>query len=250
MYKRSWVLTIVLAILFSAIWLLPKGGDFQPSLLKTELPEVAVGRQGYDLKISDKELKQLAPDTSFLRKRYIDGSLDGMPPIDISIVFAGKDVNNSIHRPEVCLEAQGWNFISQRYTVLKNCTPKGGDIPVKEIVCERARTAKDKGVVKFETVDGKPIYDRRIQYYTFMGKDVVVAGHYQRTWEDIKTRLTEGKDQQWAYVTFSMDITEGKEPEIGEYWYQQLNVEQTRASIADFVSKSLPSMLRAEPKRD
>ena len=201
--KKSWILAIMVTLGLSLVWVVPNSGKFQASKLLNQLPEKLQDRIGVDLEISSQERKTLAPDTTFARKRYFQNVRENASPyVDVSVVFSGKDINNSIHRPEVCLRAQGWQFLSEKYVTVE---ANGEMIPFKEIVCARQRVATDKGPDK--NSKGETITDKRIQYYTFVGAEEIVAGHYERTLADMKMRVLKGTDQQWAYTTISMDVT-------------------------------------------
>jgi len=237
--KRLWTLFIMVVVGFSLVWVMPNAGKFQMSRLLSDLPEILVERTGKKLPISADEREQLAPDTTFARKRYSDKSASPDSFIDVSVVFSGKDINNSIHRPEVCLKAQGWNFESEKYI---NLDLDGKIIPFKEIICARPRVKNDK--LPHLNLKGEVIVDRRIQYYTFVGSEAIVAGHYERTWEDIKTRVLQGTDQQWAYLTISMDVTDNPSYDFGESYYNKLDLEQTQEAIKQFKLKALPVLLK------
>ena len=79
----------------------------QPVGIKLELPQFVGKWFGVDQKISDRELEMLAGDTEFARKVYTDAAGN---VIFVSIVLSGTDLDNSIHRPERCLPAQGWTI--------------------------------------------------------------------------------------------------------------------------------------------
>ena len=238
--KRVWKLAIMVMVGFSLVWLIPSSGEFRDSKLIGELPKQLIGRVGVELDVSDKERKVLAEDTTFARKRYFDDKVSNANPyIDVSVVFSGKDINNSIHRPEVCLEAQGWKFLSEEYITIK-----AGEIvvPFKEIVCSRARVATDG--LPDKNSKGETIVDTRVQYYSFVGEKMIVAGHYERTWEDIKTRIIKGTDQQWAYITISMDVTKNPTNDIKKaQGFKLFDVEHTRESLQSFIANAMPHLL-------
>jgi hypothetical protein len=164
----------------------------------------------------------LAKDTEFERARYINLEAPSHPPVEVSIVFSGKDLNNSIHRPERCLKSQGWNFEKERKVMVPGAMPDGSDMPFREIVCSKP--------VRLE--NGKEITIRRVQYYTFFGHTVVVEGHYARTLQDMKDRLFKGYDQQWAYATFSIPVT------------QAYNVKESEAILAAFIKELAPLVVK------
>src|SRR5712671_5802088 len=109
--KRLAVLLLFLGAGFSAIFLLPKTTVTQPVGIKLELPQFVGKWYGVDQKISERELQMLAGDTEFARKVYTDAAGN---VIFVSIVLSGADLDNSIHRPERCLPAQGWTIADTR----------------------------------------------------------------------------------------------------------------------------------------
>lgn len=237
--KRTWILSIMVVVGLSLVWLIPNSGEFKKSRLIEDLPERLVERKGVELEISAKERKVLAADTTFTRKRYFEELENADSYIDVSVVFSGKDINNSIHRPEVCLKAQGWNFESEKHVSIE---VDGMTIPFKEIVCSRPRVKNDR--LPYKNSKGETIVDRRVQYYTFIGTEKIVAGHYERTWEDIKLRVLKGNDQQWAYITISMDVTENPMDDTREVQYFNiLNLAQTKEAVKEFQIRSMPDLL-------
>ena len=206
MTKRLWILLGVMALGFSMIWILPKQKEMVMSRLSQDLPELVAGWESRETQVSEREKKLLAPDTEFSRRSYSNPGLPRFGGIEVSVVFSGKDINNSLHRPEICLRAQGWNFVRERSLIIPGVLPGGEDLPVREIACIRPRVVRD-GVEPPKNKDGEPIYDMRIQYYTFFGAEKIVSGHYDRTFADIEARLLHGYDQQWAYATFSVGVT-------------------------------------------
>ncbi|MGJ8672995.1 exosortase-associated EpsI family protein [Rubritalea sp.] len=204
--KRLWILLGVLSLGFSAIWILPKQKEMVSSRLSKDLPASVGSWTSEKREVSAAELKILAADTEFARRYYTDTYDKGFSGVEVSLVFSGKDINNSLHRPEICLRAQGWNFERERSIVIPNVFADGSGLQVREIVCVRPRV-KHNGVEPPKNKFGEPVYDKRIQYYTFFGAEKIVSGHYDRTFADIEARLFKGYDQQWAYATFSVPVT-------------------------------------------
>ena len=229
--KRLYILAAFLLIGFSMIWLIPRSGEMRLSRLKRHLPMEFGSMRGKSEAVTGKELDILAKDTEFERAQYINIDEPSRPPIEVSIVFSGKDLNNSIHRPERCLRAQGWNFKKERNILVKGAMPDGSDMPFREIVCTKPVKLKN----------GKEITVMRVQYYTFFGHTKVVSGHYARTFEDMKDRLFKGYDQQWAYATFSIPVTQVYADQglvnPGTLTY---NVEESEGILAEFIQKLAP----------
>lgn len=196
--KRIYILALTLAVGFSVIWILPKSESMKVSCLSRHLPMQFDTMIGKRVDITGKELQILAKDTEFERTQFTNSANPYHPPVEVSVVFSGKDLNNSIHRPERCLRSQGWNFVKERTVVLANVFPDGSDLPVREIVCKKPVTRDD----------GSSFEAMRVQYYTFFGHTGITESHYGRTFQDMKDRLFKGFDQQWAYATFSVPVTQ------------------------------------------
>src|SRR3954470_20737184 len=107
--KRLVTVAIVLLVGFSSVFLLPKSGKSSPAGIAMELPHYVGEWIGTDAEVTQREREVLAKDTLFARKTYTNLAGDS---IYVSIVMSGDDMTNSIHRPERCLPAQGWNLQS------------------------------------------------------------------------------------------------------------------------------------------
>ncbi|MGB2429023.1 MAG: exosortase-associated EpsI family protein [Akkermansiaceae bacterium] len=199
--RRIYILASILAVGFSFIWLLPKSESMKLSCLSRHLPPTFGTMVGKRTEITGRELDILAKDTEFERFQYYNTQSPNHPLVETSVVFSGKDLNNSIHRPERCLRSQGWNIVKERSIVLKNVFPEGSglppDLPLREIVCKKPIMRED----------GSTFQAMRAQYYTFFGHTAITESHYGRTFQDMKDRLFKGYDQQWAYATFSVPVT-------------------------------------------
>lgn len=245
MKTRAIVLLVAVVIFTGIVLLFPDVEGMKASRLSKNLP-TTVGRWiGKPQEPGEKEKQVLANDTEFERMQYVDTG-GRLPSVEASIVFSGKNLSQSIHRPEVCLRAQGWQFVSEKYLSWENLLPDGELLPVKEIVCRRLyQVANDEGDPEDVMLEnGEKAYIWRVFYYTFVGHEKIVSGHYQRTGEDIKDRLFKGYDQRWAYATFSSFITK-KHDEQG---FPQgdvlvLDEKETEGHIVEFLKKLLPIVI-------
>ncbi|NWK55190.1 exosortase-associated EpsI family protein [Verrucomicrobiaceae bacterium N1E253] len=229
--RRLYILACLLALGFSMIWLLPKSGEMKPSRLKRPLPMQFGSIWGKSTEVTGEELKILAKDTEFERAQYMNRDFPTRPPVEASVVFSGKDLNNSIHRPERCLRSQGWNFTKERKVMVKGAMPDGADMPFREIVCAKPVQLKNGEVVEV----------MRVQYYTFFGHTAVTEDHYGRTLQDMKDRLFKGYDQQWAYATFSMPVYNQSHVDLGMVHPSNVyTLEESEAILAEFIQKLAP----------
>ena len=229
--RRLYFLAAFLAVGFSIIWLLPKSESMKPSRLARNLPMQFASFQGKKVSVTGRELDILAKDTEFERASYANLDNRAHPAVQVSVVFSGKDINNSIHRPERCLTAQGWNFVKERKVVVKGAMPDGSDIPFREIVC----------VKPVQLENGKTIKTMLVQYYSFFGHSMITEDHYGRTLQDMKDRLFKGYDQQWAYATFSMPVTQiYADQGLTRPGRKTYTLEETEKILIDFIRQLAP----------
>jgi hypothetical protein len=232
--KRLYILAVFLAVGFSMIWVLPKSESMKPSRLARNLPMQFGSMRGKQVSVTGKELDILAKDTEFERAQYTNAAQPAQPAVEVSVVFSGKDLNNSIHRPERCLRSQGWNFVKERKVVVKGAMPDGSDMPFREIVCVKP--------VKLE--NGQEIKTMRVQYYSFFGHTVITEDHYGRTLQDMKDRLFKGYDQQWAYATFSMPVTQiYADQGLTRPGQKTYTLEETEKILAEFIRELAPLVM-------
>jgi hypothetical protein len=238
MLKRLIFLQVILAGGLSLIFLLPKAPPLQNSAISLDLPNVLIMSgwgAGKSISPSGKELDILAKDTEFSRRNYYRSTnLEGQPGaqevIQASIVLSGKDPNNSLHRPERCLPAQGLNLLasSELPVVLKG----GQQIKLTKLKC----SATDPS--------NKSTYTH-LNYYLFVGHDSIQHTHYGRTGKDMRDRLMEGYDQRWAYLTISSNLIKvvDKDEDGKTYLSALLTEEETDRDVAEFVAELAPEII-------
>ena len=191
MIKRLLILQSILAVGLGSVFFVPKDIRMQPSAIGLSLPESIGDWQGTDQPISQGERDILGPDTQFARKMYSNAVGD---EVYASVVISGPDMNTSIHRPERCLPAQGWTITDSRTATLPTAS---GSLKATRLHNIRAMRANN----------GEQVTINSINYYWFVGHSDVTASHFERTWIDIRDRLVNGRNQQWAYVTVVAIVT-------------------------------------------
>ena len=248
MKRRLVILSLIVAVFAGIVLAFPESPGMKPSRLAKSLPET-VGRWGgkpEEPGVAEKE--KLAKDTEFERMRYEDQA-GQLPSVQTSIVFSGRNLSQSIHQPEVCLDAQGWEFMAQKRHDWKGLLPGDEVLPVKKILCRRVLFRKNEEGDYEDVIlpNGEKAYIWRVFYYTFFGHESIVSGHYERTAEDIKDRLLKGHDQRWAYATFSSFVTQ-KHRDQGLRFESGagLDEKQTEAHIQTFLKMLLPIVV-SEP---
>src|SRR5688572_23139791 len=139
--KRLTILLLVVAFGFGAVFLLPKSAA-QPFGINLELPRHLSGWVGEDEQILQKERETLGKGTEFARKRYRNDYLLRAPgySVLVSVVLSGHDMSNSIHRPERCLDAQGWTRLDSSEVQIDSSS---GRFPVTRLYNRMSRRNDD-----------------------------------------------------------------------------------------------------------
>ena len=221
--SRLLILQAVLAIGLGGVFLVPRQSRMQPCRVRMELPEMLGDWFGKPAEVTVKEHEILAGDTQFCRKVYDDGFGDR---VLVSIVLSGQDLDNSIHRPERCLPAQGWNLQSSTSLSIPVPEAAGGHLPVTRL----------EGVRQERGGNGQVINIHNLNYYWFIGYSDITASHIEREYIDMKDRLLHGYNQRWAYVTVASPITKGLVPDGRDE-------QQTDAMIQDLIRRVYPRIV-------
>lgn len=226
--RRLWFLLVFLFVGFGAMELLPRSGTRPEPGVAMQLPEYIGAWYGQDVKVSEKESAILGEQTRFVRKLYTNGRGDS---IYVSIVVAGEDMSISIHRPERCLPAQGYNILDARTATLP--------LPSGSLTTSRLHTERP-----LFTPDGKPVIwkgksavEYSLMHYWFIGCKEMTHNHTVRYFLDARDRLFKGCDQPWAYVTVLSRISEGFE-KFGR------NEAQTDAFMREFMQQLVPAIVK------
>lgn len=227
--SRLLVLQALLACGLGTVFFIPREEKIQPSRVNMDLPVMLADWKGEPAQVTQQEHEALASDTKFSRKLYSDPFGD---QIFVSIVLSGQDLDNSIHRPERCLPAQGWRLVDSTALTLPVASAPGGLLPVTRLHDVRQRN----------TADGHVFSVYNLDYYWFVGFSDITASHFQREFIDIKDRLLHGYNQHWAYITVSTLITEGL-PGVRDGRSEQ----QTDIMIQRLIQDLYPEIIKPEP---
>lgn len=195
--SRLLILQALLACGLGTILFIPRESDIQPCRVRMELPELLGGWAGKPAAVTAAEHAMLATDTQFCRKVYEDG-WGGQ--VLVSIVLSGNDLDNSIHRPERCLPAQGWIIQDSKSLALPVPAAPGGMLPVTRL----------HNMQQVNLGNGRIGENYNLYYYWFVGYTDITASHLQREYIDMKDRLLHGYNQRWAYVTVAAQITKNE----------------------------------------
>ena len=207
MLSRLLILLVTLIAGLSAVLLLPAQIRLLDSAVRTQWPiQAGPWVKMRDTQPSPEEISTLANDTKFFKAQYMRSGSN--VPLEAGIVLSGDDINNSIHRPERCLEAQGHTNLT--HNSLSIPLPGGHNLPVMRLTTRcRRELPKPPG----SDQPAQVVSYRVLTYYWFVGHDIVTSGHYMRTFKDMSDRILHGSNQRWAYITLSISLNDTPEVE-------------------------------------
>jgi hypothetical protein len=252
---RTRFLTTFLAVTagFSIVFLLPTNYELAQPRIDPELPTFVGNWFGEPVEVTQAELNALAKDTKFSRRLYTDTA--GDLNLQVSIILSGHDMNTSIHRPERCLNAQGWTITSSEDVVI---TAPTADDPAQQEDVAVMRTHQVKFVdlpMPQESQQTTPAVRRTfgVTSYFFVGADAITNSHWTRTFHDMWRRLATGQNQRWAFVmvsgTYGSYVVppEGLTPERQQEYDEALAERRVKVEerIDEFLTQLLPQALHS-----
>jgi len=189
---------------------------------RVQVPDLTGGDFfGSQAAVSETEHTILPADTEFARKNYDDFHGHN---IFFSIVLSGKQ-QYTIHPPQVCLVAQGWNIIHEENVPIHLAS--GQDLVVRNLTIQR------------DVIDSRKRHRSVYAYYMYwyVADGITTPSRDVRNWVSSWDRILHNRDHRWAYVIAMSLITESSRPD-------GINAEQTRKMLADFISQIVPTFQR------
>lgn len=158
---------------------------------------------GQDAEVSEVERRTLPPDTGYSRKNYVS-LRDRRNTVFVSIVLSGRD-RTSIHRPEICLEGQGWTIRSGgRHVFERPAIEDGARYGLQPVTLLRI----DR---EFRVEDGRTVKVPALLAYWFVGADKTVSSNMGRLMHSSIDRLRHLQAHRWAYVIVQTHALDGEE---------------------------------------
>ena len=192
-----------------------------------ELPTLVGEFWGTSEPVSPSELAMLPGDTAFAKKTYQD--LSGTA-LNAQIVLSGGE-KRSIHRPEICLPAQGWTL--QSGEVIPVTLSNGRTLDVMKLTVTR----------QVEVAPGERRAMKSYFLYWFVGKNTTTPYHWVRlakaNWDMVLSKI----QHRWAYVIVSAPVLEG-------FKRDAKNDEQTLEMLKDFIRQAVPKFQISEMPSD
>lgn len=189
---------------------------------RVQVPDLTGGDFfGSQAPVSEAEHTILPADTEFARKNYDDFHGHN---VFFSIVLSGKQ-QYTIHPPQVCLVAQGWNIIHEENVPVHLAS--GQDLVVRNLTIQR------------DVIDSKKQRHSIYAYYMYwyVADGISTPSRDVRNWVSSWDRILHNRDHRWAYVIAMSMITESTRPD-------GLNAAQTQKMLSDFISQIVPTFQR------
>lgn len=225
-----WRSASLVALAALTVWLCTQSAppDMVPEAgVVMTLPTLIGQYWGTDEPVSPSELVMLPKDTEFAKKIYQD--LSGNT-LTAQIVLSGGE-KRSIHRPEICLPAQGWTI--QSGDVIPVTLPTGRVLEVMKLTLVR----------QIEIAPGKRKTLKSYFLYWFVGKDTTTPRHWVRLAKTNLDMVLKKLQHRWAYVIVSAPVLEGLKP--GAQTDQQ-----TLDMLTDFIRQAVPKFQLSEMPQD
>lgn len=218
-------------LVLSLLFLLPKDDTLAEASISPDMPVglALPGWVGEKVQESESERQILAADTKFSKANYRahsaadiwdDFGVNRGPVVDASIVFSGQDMNASIHRPELCLPAQGFMNLTGRPDTIE--LADGRTLHFTRLSSVRPRSEKRGDALHF------------IHYYVFIGHGHIKSTHLQRVMQDMYDRLFTGTVERWAYF------------QAGTYWGEDIGISEREADdhLRRLIRDLLPRIIK------
>lgn len=185
------------------------------------LPDQLLGMLGTPMTPSEGEKAILPKDTEIAKMQY-----KGYPTdiLSAQIVLAGGE-KRSIHRPEICLPAQGWTI--EGSSVIPVELSNGHIIHVMRLTASRPILLNS----------GAKTQLKNVFYYWFVGHGVTTPYHLQRILMTNFDMVFHNTNHRWAYVVISAPVLDGLVP-------GGKNIGQTDDMMKKAVSELAPKIMK------
>jgi|JI6StandDraft_1071083.scaffolds.fasta_scaffold02803_6 exosortase len=163
------------------------------------LPTAAGRFLGQPLGMDAAEKELLPADTQMVKMQYRSPGLpEDRDLAQVTLVLAGAE-RRSIHRPEVCLDGQGWTLLDSRIVPVE--ISPGRVLEVKDLHIER----------EIGRPDGSSKKLRAHYVYWFIGTDVTTPSNAVRVWLSTWDNIARNVNHRWAYASVTAWVTDNLE---------------------------------------
>ncbi len=185
--------TLIVFLTGVTVWLcqtFPNAATDMQSGMIMNLPKELPGYTAFDRHVSEEEKAWLPSDTEMLKRAYYPVNAQSqnealMKGISTTLILSGAD-QRSLHRPEVCLDGQGWSFVDQPIVTLEI---NGKKLKVKDLNLVRTEVQEDKTQKKIEAH----------YVYWWVGSEVSTADTAKRALISAKENIFYNRNTRWGY---------------------------------------------------
>lgn len=217
-WRCALVIGLTLVTVGICVWGSPPAAKSE-SGIDLNLPDSVGEFWGTKQEVSEAERVILPPDTEFAKKLYSDGKGEN---INCQIVLAGAE-KRSIHRPEVCLPAQGWTLKNGQVVTI----PMDNERPLQVMKLTIARPVTLQNGEQRELTS--------LFMYWFVGKDISTPHHFVRVLKTNLDMLLHNTNHRWAYIIVSAPILAGFTPDGKDEAETQAMLEKFIAEIGSSI---------------
>jgi exosortase len=226
----SWCAIVVIAALLACRFS-PEVRAGDSSGVVMNLP-TALGRYlGQPLEKDSAEKELLPADTQMIKMQYRSpGVSEDRDVAQVTLVLAGAE-RRSIHRPEVCLDGQGWTLLDAKVVPVE--ISPGKILEVKDLLVEREIRPKN----------GERKMLRAHYFYWFIGTDVSTPSNAMRIWLSTWDNMARNVNHRWAYASVTVWVTENLSPE--ESGQRRRDDAQSMRLAEDLIQQTTPHFQKA-----
>jgi len=227
------VMTVICCIAFSNPPTNPEAG------VVVWLPESIPGYLAEEGVMGSQEKKWLPLDTTYWNMTYreedLQENLSRFRAVKATLIVAGTD-SRSLHRPQVCLGAQGWTIEKRQVVTLETA---GGPLDVMDFHLTRFRKNKDASFLLDEK--GDKIRQRAHYVYWWVGPDHTTPDDKERVWRSTLNSVLKGRNERWAYPSVMTWVEE---------WKGEEGVKDARSRAFTFIQKYAPGFQKSLGAKD
>lgn len=175
------------------------------------LPPTVAGSTSTSVPVSKLELIWLPADTTYGRRLY---QWPDDRKLLVSVVLMGSD-RTSIHKPEFCLNGQGWEYKASDTEIIH--------VPMTQPVAYPLPVMKVQSTKIMQTPRGE-VTLRGMYLYWFVTDREISALHTRRVWSQTLHLLRTGELQRWAYISLFTTCAPGQEAATVQWmtrWIQE-----------------------------
>ena len=168
------------------------------------LPEEIPNHMSFDREVSELEKEWLPSDTGMLKRMYYPKDAisqhDALQrSISATLILSGSD-QRSLHRPEVCLVAQGWSI---KHATVKELTINGKKLRIKDLHLEMMQMQADDTLKKIQAH----------YVYWWVGSKTSTHDSLQRALISAKENMLYNRNTRWGYPSIMTYVYLDKDEE-------------------------------------